>query len=320
MRYYRVRPSLLGRYFFFSVGVCRIAPRNLTAHRGNVTILQRWKQTALHNKALVLTGLIVAMGTIVSTGTVIVQVCITRENNKQTSEQIAKLIDAANTQVGSAQKIADASNRNASAAEGFSKSADAINTQTTKAVKEFSRLADSTKRAAQTAEDTLHVSERAYIGVTYQPIDYDKSVISMNIVNDGRIPSGRVDMVSYEATFNPPNITMGQTSFEYIVERHKGITHFDVIPASSTPVISMAFPIPQMSRERLAIGTQLVILVGTITYNDGFPTSQIQRMTFCTQTVYQTVAKTVYLAPCNAKIQLPKFEVMDWNGLTTEYP
>lgn len=86
-------------------------------------ILQRWKQTTVANKALVCSGLIVAVGTIVSTGALITQICITRENNRKTSEQVDKIITAANIQAGAAQKIADASDRNAAAADKFSNAA-----------------------------------------------------------------------------------------------------------------------------------------------------------------------------------------------------
>jgi hypothetical protein len=180
-------------------------------------------------------------------------------------------------------------------------------------------LADATQRAAKIAQDTLHISERAYIATGSPQIDYAKNLITVPLVNSGHIPSGKVELVSYEATLNPDKMTEGFTSFEYIVERHKGITHLTSIPPGLPPVVSIAFPIPKMSKDRLNNGTQLIMIVGTISYSDGFPNSPIQRSPVCTSTVYQTVAKDVYLAPCNAAEQLPKFEAMDWSGLTQEY-
>lgn len=219
-------------------------------------------------------------------------------------------------------------NRNANIAQqtlGEMKSGGVDTHNLTLAAGDQAKAAKTTAGAAQsaaiTAKDTLHISERAYIGQTFQPLDYDKSLLTMNIINSGRIPSGKVDIISYEATFNVPHITLEgeQTGFEYIVERHKGITHLDVVPPGS-PVLSATFPIPQMARERLGNGTQMVMVIGAITYNDGFPKSPSQTFPFCAHTIYQTVAKTVYIAPCNATTELPKFEAMDWNGLTSEYP
>jgi hypothetical protein len=76
-------------------------------------IWQRWKQTTIANKALVLTGAAVAVGTLVSTSALVVQVCITRENNRKTSEQVGKLIESANIQAGAAQSFAKTSKEQA---------------------------------------------------------------------------------------------------------------------------------------------------------------------------------------------------------------
>ena len=70
-----------------------------------MNIFQRWKQTALHNKALVLTGAIVAVGTLA-------QLCIVIANNRATSRQVSQLIQAAKIQ-------GDAATKNTAAAESF---------------------------------------------------------------------------------------------------------------------------------------------------------------------------------------------------------
>lgn len=46
-------------------------------------VFQRWKQTALHNKALVLTGVIVAVGTLVYTGAAVFQYCLMQQTAKE---------------------------------------------------------------------------------------------------------------------------------------------------------------------------------------------------------------------------------------------
>lgn len=176
--------------------------------------------------------------------------------------------------------------------------------------------AGAAQSAAVTAKDALHISERAYVTQGPPEIDTAKSMIGIPIVNSGRIPSGKVEVVGYEVTFNPDKMTEGFTPFKDVVERHKGVTDFASIPPGTPPTLSIGFPIPKMSKDRLNNGSQLIVIVGTITYNDGFPNSPMQLSLFCTQTLYQTVAKQVYLSPCNAASELPKFEALDWTGLT----
>jgi hypothetical protein len=58
--------------------------------------LQRWKQTALHNKALVLTGVLVAAGTLFYAGAAIFQICLMKHTAKQAAVQTERLIAEAN--------------------------------------------------------------------------------------------------------------------------------------------------------------------------------------------------------------------------------
>ena|ERR1700733_3138635 len=179
--------------------------------------------------------------------------------------------------------------------------------------------ADAAKSAADTAKDALHISERAYVSVGSLQLDTAKSLISVAIANSGHIPSGKVEIVSYEVTFNPDKPLQGGTSFKYIVERHKGITHFTSISPGIPPLVGMIVPVPQMSTKLLNSGMQKIMVVGMISYNDGFPDSPLQRSAICNATVYHLVAKTVYLTPCDAAVELPNFEALDWTGLTQEY-
>ena len=63
-------------------------------------ILQRWKQTALHNKALVVTSILVAIGTLFYTGAAIFQYCLMKQSAieqlnlmKQTAKENSEQID-----------------------------------------------------------------------------------------------------------------------------------------------------------------------------------------------------------------------------------
>ena len=61
-----------------------------------MNLLQRWKQTALHNKALVLTSVLVAFGTLFYAGAAVFQICMMKNIGKQTTKQTEQLITEAN--------------------------------------------------------------------------------------------------------------------------------------------------------------------------------------------------------------------------------
>jgi hypothetical protein len=101
-------------------------------------------------------------------------------NNAGTTKQTAQLIKAANINACAAQKIADASKRNANAAVSFATSAGNINTAMGKAVIELDRqakIADRTRQDSATANqksldatrDNFREDQRAWVGV----LDYE---------------------------------------------------------------------------------------------------------------------------------------------------
>jgi hypothetical protein len=173
--------------------VHRWAGPRLPHEAENMTIFQRWKQTALHNKALVISGVIVAFGTLFYAGAVIVQIRIAKRSAKATSDQIEKLITAANIQ-------AYAATKNAEAAASFARSAEAISTQTKLSVDKFERMAkaseESIRTTQKTATDALQASidssrldQRAWVG-----IEAVKSAVTNSTNRFGR-PSAMIDDV-----------------------------------------------------------------------------------------------------------------------------
>jgi len=65
-------------------------------------LLQKWKQTALHNKALVLTSVIVAFGTLFYAGAAIFQVWLMNRSAQQSTAQVERLVGAVNASIGKA--------------------------------------------------------------------------------------------------------------------------------------------------------------------------------------------------------------------------
>jgi hypothetical protein len=200
-----------------------------------VTIWQRWKQTALHNKALVLSSVIMAFGTLFYSVAAIVQLCMFNSSSEQAAQQTAKLIDAANINASAAEQIAAASKRNATAAESFAISGEKIHQGVDSAVRKLSiqagalgrsadqgrRLADETHKANAYAVE----SDRAWMAVRIYPENPDaENPLKWKAVfpNAGRSPalviktmvSSRVLPVftippSYEG--EPPDVEHGQS-------------------------------------------------------------------------------------------------------------
>ena len=71
---------------------------------------QRWKQTALHNKALVLTGLLVAAGTLFYAGAAVFQICLMKYTARQATVQTERLIAETN-RIAKSMETANAQNR-----------------------------------------------------------------------------------------------------------------------------------------------------------------------------------------------------------------
>src|ERR1700691_3588014 len=185
-----------------------------------MTVVQRWKQTALHNKALVLSGLIVALGTAVSTGTAVFQVCMARKYNRDTTQQIQKLIEAANIQ--------------GDAAKSFAASAGKINDGVRQAVEKLNLQADAANRLArdtETANKNVLEADRPWMGAFISVANFGvgkKATFSITFANSGKRPA-KADLTALRersyAQF-PPN-----PDSEYV---------FDTVPSTSVIVPGQA--------------------------------------------------------------------------------
>ncbi len=105
-------------------------------------LLQRWKNTALHNKALVLTSVLVAFGTIFYASAAGYQVWLLVESGRHSDEQLGRVIDNANW---------------------LARSADAAEKQLEQSILQESSNAKSTIGAAQ---EQMRLDQRAWVGAT----------------------------------------------------------------------------------------------------------------------------------------------------------
>jgi hypothetical protein len=171
-----------------------------------MNLISRWKQTALHNKALVLTGAIVALGTLA-------QLFIVIANNRATSRQTDKLIQAAGIQ-------ADAASKASAAADSFARSADGMNARLTAAEQDFQRMAkdsENSSRAAQVqAAQALNTSieesktdQRAWFGVSdFEVSQYDPDNpqqpfrLRLKFRNSGKTPALQIKALGMFQVYN----------------------------------------------------------------------------------------------------------------------
>jgi hypothetical protein len=168
--------------------------------------------------------------------------------------------------------------------------------------------AEAAKSASQTAKDSLHVSERAYVVIEEPSFGFSTKSVSLPLVNSGHIPSGEMISVIHEATFNvaTPTDRINYTIPNQIDWQHQ---RWDsILPGNHQ---SLIIPIPLLEEDRVNVGTQMVVVAGSLTYNDGFIGSPQQKWKFCFRNWYQTVMKKPYLSPCNPDEILPYLEKAD---------
>ena len=172
--------------------------------------------------------------------------------------------------------------------------------------------ADAAKSAAETTNLALHVTQRAYITTGTQELDAATGAVNVYLVNSGHIPSGEAEAVTHEATFNPESprylVDMSKPA-----ERHWGRARLYQIPVGG-PTIGIAVPVPLFNEAQVKSALQVILIAGTIDYNDGFPDDPIQQWKFCIQTADMKSKKNigdtgmVRWIPCDPKVVIPKME------------
>jgi hypothetical protein len=78
-----------------------------------MTLLQRWRQTALHNKALVITSVLVAFGTVFYAGAAAFQIWLMKESMDDSAIQQQRLVAATNNAISKAVSESSASLKDA---------------------------------------------------------------------------------------------------------------------------------------------------------------------------------------------------------------
>jgi hypothetical protein len=163
--------------------------------------------------------------------------------------------------------------------------------------------AKAARSGAQTAKDTLHVSERAYIVNSNIQVDWNRKVIFIPIENRGRIPSGQVHIILHVSRFTN-NLNVG-TSMQANWTEFWLSSLTDTAPVTSPQI---AFdPVQAKS------GVQYFHVGIEIEYNDGFPDTPPRRTegVFCS---FHREADSFLFGPC------PITNMLELLKKSDEYP
>ena len=167
--------------------------------------------------------------------------------------------------------------------------------------------ANAAKSAADTARDALHISESAYVSIGTPRIDAAQGLFYLPIQNTGHIPSGAVDIIVHEATFNSP--TIDPNTLPPAAEKHWKSQHFISITPGTPVEISVL--LRKIATQYLLQGQQVVVVAGSISANDGFPDTPQRNSLFCWRSIAILKPRQVNVTPCDPGVFLPQLVKVD---------
>jgi hypothetical protein len=206
-------------------------------------------------------------------------------------------------------KQACAANRSADAAQQFADTATLINGGIGDAVKRLDtqakatqRSANAAKSAANTADKALHISERAYVVAGHPSMNAAFDAVTLPIVNTGHIPSGKVKAIIHEAilyvvTPNSPTTPSIETHWKHYT--------LESVPTSGQ-TMDFTIKTPNLDATQWKAGHQQVLIVGVISYNDGFPDDPDQQWNFCFGDAAMLQTNDSDWVICDSSLYLPQ--------------
>jgi hypothetical protein len=215
-------------------------------------LLQRWKQTALHNKALVSTSLLVAFGTLFYSGAAVLQLCILKQSGEQSDRQIVRVIDNMNWLARS-----------------------------------MDLSAKNTQDALRASIEASRNDQRAWVGImgNVRPGNYtdrlfltfgSRTTFSIPMGNSGKSPALKVRFLSKVDSYRT-DIPF-HTNYEQPIVFHSVTV---IQPGASTivPTAPITVPVTQAAIDSVTGGHAILYLYGIVTYEDIF--KRPHRTTFC---------------------------------------
>jgi hypothetical protein len=165
--------------------------------------------------------------------------------------------------------------------------------------------ADTAKRAANIADSTLHIAERAYVFAGTMYPDFTRLAgVRVPLINGGHIPSGPVDIVLYE--WSIPMVPMDQIPKPESHEQHE---HFATLPPGQAfGVIALIPGLTQDTFSDYMKNREPFIVAGTISYNNGFPKTPEQESRFCFEDAPDPMLRQSIMIPCDPDVEIPKLK------------
>jgi hypothetical protein len=217
--------------------------------------------------------------------------------------------------VGYAQKTSEAADRFATAAQGINGGVGNAVGKLGDQVGKLDRQAGATERAAgaagsaaTTAEEAFHVSERAYVRIEDPRFNFSEKSMTLPLVNTGHMASGTLTSIAHKATFilsSPSDIVTMDHASE-ISWQHSNFA--SISPGNHE---SLEIPLPLLEEDKINKGLEMVIIAGSLSFNDGFPDTPLQNWKFCFQSYYHSVMKKNFIGFCNVEEILPEMEKAD---------
>jgi hypothetical protein len=166
--------------------------------------------------------------------------------------------------------------------------------------------------ANQQTKTALHVTERAYITAVQPTLDQPGKFIYFYTNNSGHLPSGKIEAVIHEATFNFP-ATDAPIDTKYAVEYHWKRHKLASLPPG-TGLFRFVIPVRSLDDVKLSSAQgayQTIFVAGSITYGDGFSDDPEQTWQFCFNTRFSIPLKTTLMVACDADQMIPLMEKLD---------
>jgi hypothetical protein len=189
-------------------------------------IWQRWRQTTIANKALVLTSVLVAFGTLFYAAAAAFQVWLMAESGKHTDQQIGWVIDNVNWLARSADSSQKAIQKQASDTVAEMQKRTLAQELTAGAAEKSAKIA---KDSLKATIESFHNEDRAWVGISgTKPISYavdgpSQSVnltVAFTLRNYGR---SAADHVRFLAELeSDPSITTSSSCDEVEAKDHMG--------------------------------------------------------------------------------------------------
>jgi hypothetical protein len=233
-------------------------------------LLQRWKQTAVHNKALVLTSVLVAFGTLFYAGAASFQVWLMAQGSKHTDEQLGWVIGNVNW-LARSMDLSQKTNEQGIEASGRQ-----------------------SQQVLQTTIDNFDLDQRAWLGITEvaTPPELQQGTIldsTAYVTNTGKTPAFNLVRRAVWQIKKADDIP------DPAREVSMGTPHLDgiVMPGAKRLMgICSLGAINQQRADELNSGAYRLYIFGEITYTDAFHHQHFTRFS-----MRMELGKTLAFAP-----------------------